>query len=484
MTTTPAPAPGYRTQLLLRELPIWVWALADVSLVVPLFLVIMPWSRQWPVWALTMLALGLILLPFNLARLMTLWHIPLERQRRWMGIGLVATLLLTLRQLLFNPSSLLDLTWLVDLLDHLTIAGYPYWARDFGIIGLVLYTWWRGISLPDRSFSMNWIGLQFRLRALILAPLIIVFGSRRLISDITPFIILFGITHLVMIALSRAEEVQKHETGLAFYMTPRWLAVVVAASAAVVGSSWFIATTAGADIVAQGPQEGALLVVYTVFFTFIYLIAPILFPILEFLTTFLTRLFAPLAALLAQFATGENPAEQPQFEQGPIEEATGLVAQLATYVPALVFLAILAGIIAVVLWWYSQMMQDDEVDLNREQIGLDGRLVSGEKTTSLWDRLRRGLPGFRQWRAARSIRRIYYQMVYAAEHRGVSRLPAQTPYEFLPDLSEIWPDGQTDTELITQAYVRIRYGQLPENPAELQAIVQAWNRLAKRLLDE
>lgn len=485
MTTSPAPTPSGSRTVLLREIPVVIWALADVSLLVPLFLVVMPWSRQWPIWALTLLAFVLILLPFNLVRMMTLWRVPLEVQRRWMGAGLVVTLLFVLRQLLFEPSSLFDLSWIISLLDHLTIAGYPYWARDFGIIGLVLYAWWRGMTLPDRTFSMVWIGLQFRLRALILAPLILAFGSRRLISDITPFIILFGVTHLVMIALARAEEVQQHETGLTFYMTLRWLAVVVAASVAVVGGSWLIALSAGASVVASGPQQGMFLLLFTTFFTFIYVIAPFVFPILEFLTIWITRLLAPLAALVSRFATGNNPQDQaPQFEEITVEEATGLIAQLASYIPALVFLAILAGIIGIILWWYSQMVRGEESDQNQEVLELDGQRAGGSDLPSLWDRLWRGLPGLRQWRTARSIRRIYYQMIYAAEHRGVDRRPAQTPYEFLPELGEIWPQGSLDTELITRAYVRIRYGQMPENKEELQEIMQAWERLEKQLLEK
>ena len=43
-----------------------------------------------------------------------------------------------------------------------------------------------------------------------------------------------------------------------------------------------------------------------------------------------------------------------------------------------------------------------------------------------------------------------------------------------------WPGGEEDTKLITEAYVRVHYGELPENKEELTEIEAAWKRLESK----
>jgi len=83
----------------------------------------------------------------------------------------------------------------------------------------------------------------------------------------------------------------------------------------------------------------------------------------------------------------------------------------------------------------------------------------------------------RSWRAALSIRRIYQQMCRAAEGAGYPRPEFQTPYEYLPALAEVWPGNTADSRLITNAFVKVRYGEVPESREELEAIRSAWRQL-------
>ena len=84
----------------------------------------------------------------------------------------------------------------------------------------------------------------------------------------------------------------------------------------------------------------------------------------------------------------------------------------------------------------------------------------------------------RRWRTAASIRRIYGDMCRAAAAAGYPRGPAETPYEYLETIYSVWPDNQSDTALITEAYIRVRYGEIPETENELQAIRSAWQELS------
>ena len=68
-------------------------------------------------------------------------------------------------------------------------------------------------------------------------------------------------------------------------------------------------------------------------------------------------------------------------------------------------------------------------------------------------------------------------MCRAAAAAGYPRLEAETPYEYLPTLGQVWPDNAAEARLITDAFIRVRYGELPETAEELEAIRAAWRRL-------
>ena len=44
-------------------------------------------------------------------------------------------------------------------------------------------------------------------------------------------------------------------------------------------------------------------------------------------------------------------------------------------------------------------------------------------------------------------------------------------------LGQVWPDNAAETRFITNAFIRVRYGELPETAEELEAIRAAWRRL-------
>jgi hypothetical protein len=94
------------------------------------------------------------------------------------------------------------------------------------------------------------------------------------------------------------------------------------------------------------------------------------------------------------------------------------------------------------------------------------------------DRLMARLGFARRWRTAASIRRVYGEMCRSAAAAGYPRGPAETPYEYLNTLYSVWPDNHSDTTLITEAYIRVRYGEIPETEKELQEIKSSWQQLS------
>jgi hypothetical protein len=111
-------------------------------------------------------------------------------------------------------------------------------------------------------------------------------------------------------------------------------------------------------------------------------------------------------------------------------------------------------------------------------------LKKGEARDLLRKALRNALEGAaRRLRPARRvliaarIRRIYAQLLDLCEELNLPRRPQQTPLEFLPEMGKLFTAQIEDLEMITQAYVRIRYGELPESQGEVAAIEKAWQNV-------
>jgi hypothetical protein len=90
---------------------------------------------------------------------------------------------------------------------------------------------------------------------------------------------------------------------------------------------------------------------------------------------------------------------------------------------------------------------------------------------------RLGLGRIARQLAAQRIRAIYTELLDLATQLKYPRCPHQTPLEYLPELQKAFPGSQTELDLITQAYQRIRYGEFPESQAEVNAIESAWRQV-------
>jgi hypothetical protein len=98
------------------------------------------------------------------------------------------------------------------------------------------------------------------------------------------------------------------------------------------------------------------------------------------------------------------------------------------------------------------------------------------RLTELADLMGRFGPSSR-FLTALSIRRIYANLLRLAAELGYPRSRAQTPYEYLLVLYEALPDSESEVELITEAYVKAHYGQVPDTREELLRIRESWERV-------
>jgi len=80
--------------------------------------------------------------------------------------------------------------------------------------------------------------------------------------------------------------------------------------------------------------------------------------------------------------------------------------------------------------------------------------------------------------AAARIRRVYAQLMALCNQMGKPRPRSLTPNEFLTRLYNLFPENNSDLEIITEAYVKVRYGELPETSKDVAEVFDSWERVA------
>lgn len=465
-----------------HELLYLCWALMEAALIAPAALAVMPWARYWPSSAFTVWLLLVMLIPFNLSRLLTLAGVSLKRQRRVIGLALALTLLISLRTMLYETSSLFDLSWLVELVRHFS-GGNPFWGRDLSLFFLIVVIWWRGISLTSRGVSVQEAGLRLRVGGLIMVPVIATLGLLPVSAPATPFVLLFFLTGLMAVALARAEEIALDRTNLSYPMQPRWVAAIFLTSLAIV----LVAGLVGVALSGRGlpeivrwlsPLWDALLFMGVVVVTTVAYFTLILLRPLQWLASLLFRLLGDVGIEAAP-----EPEELPgEFGNTNVDQLFQLLSdsnrELLLWINRLAIVFIVAGALLLLYLALSRYFRQREMALASQESGAAAAPERGAKA-GLGERLLQRLGLWRRWRTVATLRRLYRQMCEAAAARGFPRPPSQTPYEYLETLKEVWPEGRQETRLITDAYVRVRYGELPESEEELDALRQAWQRLER-----
>jgi hypothetical protein len=115
-----------------------------------------------------------------------------------------------------------------------------------------------------------------------------------------------------------------------------------------------------------------------------------------------------------------------------------------------------------------------ETETIRPETGLFGKLL--ERVQAAAGGSTRLKPE-QQVRAAARIRQVYAELMDRAAQFGSPRARAQTPLEYLPVLAELFARQDRELGLITEAYLRVRYGELPETQAVINQIEAAWKQI-------
>jgi hypothetical protein len=441
----------------------------------------MGWARYWPPGQVLLWLLLLMLLPFNLVRLMTYLGLNRAQQLRVMAAVLLLTVLLSWRTLLYSSASPLDFDWLRQFLGNVAEAGSLVWTRDLSVFLLILLTWWRGLRLATREHEINRMGLRLRIGGLIIAPLLIWFAANFLSWSVVPYLMLFFLAALTAIALVRVEQMEQEQSGHLATLDAGWLAMIMLAALTIILTAVILASIISGESLFfvlnwlaplwSAVQFGGAATALTLY----YLGEPFLG-----LFTIVIQAIATVLAYLLSLA-GEGLRQSGLLTEGiptlaiPTPTATVEVTGSSTISKAAVLVLMIGAVILVTFALVRLYRQATFVARESGRSRHDDQDEDEEQGVGRAILERLGL--LRSWRAALSIRRIYQQMCRAAEGAGFPRPEFQTPYEYLPTLALVWPENTTDSRMITNAFVKVRYGEVPETREELEAIRAAWCQL-------
>ena len=174
------------------------------------------------------------------------------------------------------------------------------------------------------------------------------------------------------------------------------------------------------------------------------------------------------------------PPEIISGDQGaPVLTGPGINFVLPEWlVPAIIWLLVLAA--ALLLFRQARRQgglrrrPQVETETLRLEGGFWGRVR--ERMQDAAGGLTRLRPGQRA-RAAARIRQIYAGLMDLSARLERPRPEAQTPLEFLPALVALFDSQERELRLITEAYLRVRYGELPETRKEIDAVETAWKQI-------
>ncbi|MBN2304879.1 MAG: DUF4129 domain-containing protein [Anaerolineae bacterium] len=461
------------------------WRQEYIHLVVILMTAI--WMAGWVTlslkWFLTIslpTALGLTTIHLLASMLLVRWTIY---RRTDVNTRIIATLLLmgaaTGITILLTPA----LARQYDSGIRLTLGDLFHFAEEDRVPGgpamifWALFLWWRGAAIGHTYLTL--VRASFGMRLGLLSILIVILAAasdlRTDILAVVPFFFFFG---LLGSSLARADSLNLDQ-----------------AKSGIFGRGWLLSLLALALLVTGGGYVAALWLsgmntgqVAQVVSTITEVVLTLLFLLISPLLLVTQVIFNAVKSVMPDtFGTPYNISTE-EDSSGSQTEAPWLADLFSVLGDALVvgiLLLILFAIIAFVWFlWVARGERKEYSDEDRESLGT-GEVVGGLRRNlrDNWQRLANWLDALRQFGLGRNlftaltIRRIYARMEHLAEMRGYPRAKAETPYEYRRELHQAFPDHPDAIQSITEAYIAVRYGEVPEDPAEVEAVRAAWETL-------
>lgn len=476
-----------------REVIYPALAVAEISLITPWMLAFLSNGSKFSHEGAARANLALVLFMLYLARAMDALQIRTLVQRLVILLVMAAAIMFALRTVVFSGPPWTGWTWLRAPLVHLFSLSHLVPDELIVTLGVIILCW-RGLRLAHHPLSIFDVMMGFQVGIVLLAAFIVV-NTVMTGQDITIFVPAFFFSQLLAVGLVRVETIWQERGGRRAPFTGWWAAVLVGSTGAVIG----LAGVISAVVLGIGPDKllywlGPILALITL------PVALILLPIIALLGMVAEALARSLLNLqwsivlqpLQSLGDPEGSSQIPPAIRSVLRLAVSGLRYGKGLLTTLLVVATLVGVIWIVGRWRARR-EGEENELH-ESIW-SGRALLRKLAGRLQHRLARlrnlaslaGRFGAGGLFTALTIRRVYAQTVRLAASRGYPRPAARTPYEHLATLQKAIPGCEAELAHITEAYVGVHYGELPERPdalAEIQAAFERVKTVASQLANQ
>jgi hypothetical protein len=455
----------------------------ELAWVVPWYR-LMTWTSAPTTRVQAFAALGVMLtLAYSSMRLMDYFQLKRKYMIATMVVGLIVAVVVGFKLLIF----LHERVSLRYILGHIALGGFEsahFIPPEYVAILAILMIWQRGVSLArERLGSLN-VARGFK-RGLILI------AANGLVAypliGVIPTVDLYGFLFFGLVAMgaARLSTLSRLRGGKESPFDRRWVVGVLgfAAAVLVIGAIF--------TLLARGPLTTGVTYLITIAVNLISrVLVIVLWPVVFAGIHGLSRI---ADWINLQRMDGQESAQSIQTQNELTEWLQQMqqgdppiwIEQIVPILKAVLLWGLACLIVAFLLLRLQRLLRENGQggDLSEghsllAEGGLLGLLRKAfrRRTDSLLQSLEKWRNPERRLAAAR-IRRIYADLMQLAEELGCIRPESQTPLEFLTLLNQVFPNLGRELVVITHAYVRVRYGELPETPQELEVVEDAWRQL-------
>lgn len=400
-------------------------------------------------------------------------------------VGLVlATGLLGVRLLLYRGGDAAG--WLAETLDGLVNFHRGLRPGAF-LIFFTGFLWLRASAASGRLVTFFSVGVSFRLGVLLMllggGALALRFPESA--DSATALIAVFVAVGLLAVALARSDEKAEGAAGSTGAPLP-WDRLAQLGLA--VGLTVGLALAVGGYL---SPERVRMIL--GLFNPLWDLLGDLFLLLLLALTFVLERivrlLFAWLQPLLANIDFAEVLGEAfarltvpPELQQSQTPEAaptSELALMLMRAAVAVGVLALLLVIVYVLVVRRRSRPRPAETEIAQAEavsFGGDALRRGWRRLRNLADLVRRYGLG-RELLDAISVENLYANLCRLARQRGQARQPTEAPDAYLPRLALAFPGQEAELSILTEAYMRVYYGEQPVERTELEQLRQLYERV-------
>jgi len=422
--------------------------------------------------------LTVLLLALYVTRLLHQRRVSLQAQRVvTIALALLGTLLM-LRLYVYVDYRLTDLSWLGrfawetgNVLQRIHASLVIFFTS--------LYLWWRGIQLAQRDLGVESVGFSFRAGIVAFLWLFLA-GVFFFAPDAVPFTFLYFFVGLTVMGLARIEDVSRSHVGIRSPFNTAWMGILGSSAVMISALSLLIVNLFSLRNIAA--LAGALRSVLAWIWRFTIPLQVAAAWLLQFILSWLIRFFQSAFGGEEQDLTAltEITEQLQEFQQSQPFRSTAWIVQLIKWGVLGLFFAGALFVLAFSISRVQRALQESrsaehESVWDTESAAQDVR----DAVESRWRRWREGLLARLaklrgQEYSLASIRKTYASLARLAAASGHARPEAETPYEYIATLQQAFPGSEKEVQLITDAYVRVHYGERSFRPEYVQRVRDAW----------